>query len=118
MDAKLRVSRTNESKRRGPLGSAVHRTRRKAGLTISELARRAGVGRKFLRELEGGKSTLRADKVLSVLSALGLELTLLPARGNVSGDAKQWLKRNRAAIAAYNNHVEEHGVFSEGLRSF
>ena len=76
------------------------------------------MGRKFLHELEGGKSTLRADKVLSVLSALGLELTVLPARGNVSGDAKQWLKRNRAAIAAYNNHVEEHGVFSEGLRSF
>lgn len=29
-----------------------------------------------------------------------------------------WLKKNRAALEAYNEHVEKHGVFSEGLRSF
>lgn len=28
------------------------------------------------------------------------------------------LRRNRAALDAYNRHVEKHGVFSEGLRSF
>ncbi len=30
----------------------------------------------------------------------------------------EWLKKNRAALQAYNDHVEKHGVFSEGLRSF
>lgn len=30
----------------------------------------------------------------------------------------QWLKKNRAALEAYNEHVEKHGVFSDGLRSF
>lgn len=30
----------------------------------------------------------------------------------------QWLKENRKAIEAYNAHVERHGVFSDGLRSF
>ena len=30
----------------------------------------------------------------------------------------QWLAENQAAIAAYNDHVEQHGVFSDGLRSF
>ena len=30
----------------------------------------------------------------------------------------EWLRRNRAAIEAYNEHVEKHGVFSDGLRSF
>ena len=30
----------------------------------------------------------------------------------------QWLEKNRAAIEAYNEHVEKHGVFSDGLRSF
>ena len=30
----------------------------------------------------------------------------------------EWLKKNRAALEAYNEHVEKHGVFSEGLRSF
>ena len=31
---------------------------------------------------------------------------------------EQWLARNRDAIDAYNEHVEAHGVFSAGLRSF
>jgi len=29
-----------------------------------------------------------------------------------------WLMRNRSALEAYNEHVERHGVFSDGLRSF
>jgi antitoxin CcdA len=33
-------------------------------------------------------------------------------------EAEEWLKRNRAALEAYNEQVEKHGVFSEGLRSF
>lgn len=31
---------------------------------------------------------------------------------------EQWLKDNREAIAAYNQDVEKHGAFSDGLRSF
>lgn len=30
----------------------------------------------------------------------------------------EWLKKNRAAIDAYNEHVENDGVFSDGVRSF
>ena len=30
----------------------------------------------------------------------------------------QWLAENQAAIAAYNDHMEQHGVFSDGLHSF
>lgn len=30
----------------------------------------------------------------------------------------QWLAENKDAIEAYNEHVEQHGVFSDGLRSF
>lgn len=33
-------------------------------------------------------------------------------------EREEWLKRNRAALDAYNEHVEEHGVFSDGQRSF
>jgi len=33
-------------------------------------------------------------------------------------EAQEWLKRNKAAIDAYNERVEKHGVFSDGLRSF
>lgn len=31
---------------------------------------------------------------------------------------EQWLSENKAAMEAYNSHVEQHGVFSDGLRSF
>lgn len=31
---------------------------------------------------------------------------------------EKWLRKNRAALDAYNEHVEKHGVFSDGLRSF
>ena len=32
--------------------------------------------------------------------------------------AEEWLAKNRPALEAYNEHVEEDGVFSDGLRSF
>ena len=31
---------------------------------------------------------------------------------------EKWLKDNRAALDAYNAHIEADGVFSDGLRSF
>ncbi len=32
--------------------------------------------------------------------------------------AEQWLAENQKAMVAYNDHVETHGVFSDGLRAF
>lgn len=43
-------------------------------LTQPELAQKAGVGLRFLRELEQGKATLRLDKVNQVLSLFGYEM--------------------------------------------
>lgn len=31
---------------------------------------------------------------------------------------EQWLSKNRAALEAYNEHIERDGVFSDGMRSF
>ena len=48
------------------------RTRRKSlGLTQVDLAERAGVGLRFIRELEQGKQSLRLDKVNQVLALFG-----------------------------------------------
>jgi len=41
------------------------------GLTQVDLARKAGVGLRFIRELEQGKRTLRMDKVNQVLQLFG-----------------------------------------------
>ncbi len=32
--------------------------------------------------------------------------------------AEEWREENRESIEAYNREVREHGVFSDGLRSF
>lgn len=31
---------------------------------------------------------------------------------------ERWLQENREAIAAYNEHVRKHGIWSDGLRGF
>ena len=43
-------------------------------LTQPELAERAGVGLRFVRELEHGKQTVQLDKVNQVLALFGSEL--------------------------------------------
>jgi y4mF family transcriptional regulator len=45
--------------------------RKTLGLTQEELAKKAGVGLRFIRELEQGKINLRMDKVNQVLSLFG-----------------------------------------------
>lgn len=62
-------------------GSAVRRARKDQGLSQVELAARAGVGRPWLSELETGKRTAEFGRALSVLSALDLAVTLVPAPG-------------------------------------
>lgn len=53
------------------LSNFVRYERGKAKLTQEELAEKAGVGLRFVRELEWGKETLRLDKVNQVLGLFG-----------------------------------------------
>lgn len=55
-----------------------HRSRLK--MTQEELAERAGVGLRFIRDLEQGKETLRMDKVNQVLQLFGFTLSVKPVR--------------------------------------
>lgn len=52
----------------------VHYHRKQSGLSRIELARLAGIGKTALFELENGKSTVRLDILMKVLSALNIEL--------------------------------------------
>lgn len=56
----------------------VKAARRELKLRQAELAAAAGVGLRFLVELEAGKPTVQLDKTLAVLDALGLECRLVP----------------------------------------
>jgi len=56
------------------LAEFIKSKRNNAKLTQPELAEKAGVGLRFIRDLEQGKSTLRLDKVNQVLQLFGHEL--------------------------------------------
>ena len=56
------------------LSQYVKDLRKQYRLTQEDLAEKAGVGLRFVRDLEQGKTTLRMDKVNQVLSLFGSEL--------------------------------------------
>jgi len=56
------------------LSSFLKQKRSESRLTQPELAEKAGVGLRFVRELEQGKETLRLDKVNQVLKLFGYEM--------------------------------------------
>lgn len=52
----------------------VKNKRKERGLTQEDLAARAGVGLRFIRDLEQGKETLRTDTLNKVLKLFGKTL--------------------------------------------
>lgn len=56
------------------LGKYVKEMRKTFGLTQVDLSQKSGVGLRFVRELEQGKTTLRLDKVNQVLALFGSEM--------------------------------------------
>jgi y4mF family transcriptional regulator len=60
------------------LAGFVKEKRKSVQLTQPELAEKAGVGLRFLRELEQGKESLRLDKVNQVLVLFGYEVGAVP----------------------------------------
>jgi len=60
------------------LSKFLKQKRKLAKLTQPDLAAKAGVGLRFIRELEQGKDSLRMDKVNQVLKLFGHELGPVP----------------------------------------
>ena len=75
------------------LGSQVYTARTAQGLTQSMLATRAGVSERLIRYLEKGQAqSVQLNKLLAILSALGLDLSICPqseAGQYVSGESEQ-----------------------------
>ena len=67
------------------LADFVKDKRKLVKLTQPELADKAGVGLRFIRELEQGKETLRLDKVNQVLQLFGHEVGAVPK--NITADS-------------------------------
>lgn len=59
------------------LGQYILKERKNLGLTQKEISEFTDVGRKFILELEKGKTTAQIGKIFEVLKGLGLELHLM-----------------------------------------
>lgn len=58
------------------IGVAIRKKRKADGLTLADAAGLCGVGYRFMSDLENGKETVQVGKVLKVLAAMGLEMTI------------------------------------------
>jgi y4mF family transcriptional regulator len=65
----------------------IKQRRKKLGLTQQELAEKAGVGLRFIRDLEQGKDSLRMDKVNDVLRLFGHKLG--PVKEEIQDDSNE-----------------------------
>ena len=59
------------------LGEVIRNERKRQKVTQSELAALTGVGVRFLRELEHGKSSCQLGRTLDVLHTLGMSVDVM-----------------------------------------
>ncbi len=71
------------------LGAFVRERRKAEGLTQEDLANIAGVGRRFVSELERGKRSLRLESVEAVLRIFGRGLDVVVRRGDYSEQTEE-----------------------------
>ncbi|MCI2056638.1 MAG: helix-turn-helix transcriptional regulator [Oscillibacter sp.] len=65
-----------------PIAAYIKENRKAAGLTQAEFAMRSGLGLRFVRDLEQGKTTVRLDKVNTALAMFDMEA--VPGRKGAS----------------------------------
>ena len=66
------------------IGITIRKLRKRQGLRQDQLAGAAGVGLRFLIELEAGKETAQRGKTLAVLKALGCNIEIIGPDGGGS----------------------------------
>ncbi|HEY7805415.1 MAG TPA: type II toxin-antitoxin system Y4mF family antitoxin [Orrella sp.] len=66
------------------IGSLIRHERKRQGLTQEQLAAIAGVGIRFVRELEAGKTTCQLGLALQVMRTLGLSLQINNRDGSLT----------------------------------
>lgn len=97
------------------LSAFVKYHRKRMSMTQKELAEKAGVGLRFIRELEQGKETLQMDKVNQVLSLFGFEL--LPEKQRI--DPYEIFQKyfNKAVKITLIDKAVKYGIILEEILS-
>ncbi len=82
--------------------------RKKLNLTQEDLADKAGVGIRFIRDLEQGKETLQLNKVNQVLALFGFGL--IPGRQAIDAYDILWNYFNQAVKVTLTNRTMKYGI--------
>jgi len=90
------------------IASFIRYNRKNLKLTQEELAHKAGVGLRFIRELEQGKETVQLDKVDQVLSLFGY--TTSPTKLRVDPYFVFWNFLNKAIKITLNDKTIKYGI--------
>lgn len=90
------------------LSSFIRFQRKKLGITQEELAAKAGVGIRFIRELEQGKPSLQLDKVQQVLHLFGFQL--IPNKQQLDPYDIYWNYLNKGVKITLSNRVIKYGI--------
>ena len=80
------------------------------GIKKGELAQRAGISREMLYKFESGKSEIGISNLMSVLSALGLRLEVVPDILPLPKDYRQQKTRKQRAFIARGSHDAVRGL--------
>ncbi len=95
------------------LSAFIRFQRRKLGITQEGLAAKAGVGVRFIRELEQGKPSLQLDKVEQVLGLFGFQLS--PSRQRIDAYDIFWNYFNKGVKITLANKLIKYGIIIEEI---
>lgn len=101
-------------KNKNNLSAFVKYHREQLELTQKQLAKKAGVGLRFIRELEQGKETLRLDTINQVLSLFGHEMR---AEKNSIDPYEIWMNYcNKSVTITLKNKNILHGIIIHPIK--
>lgn len=95
------------------ISSFIKFQRKKLKITQEELAVKAGVGLRFIRELEQGKTTVQLNKVEQVLNLFGFQLT--PKRQVLDAYKIFWDYLNKGVKIILANKKIIYGIILEEI---
>lgn len=90
------------------LSSFIRYQRKKHGYTQEELSQKAGVGLRFIREVEQGKESIQLDKVEQVLQLFGFQLFVSKHRINPYDIWQTYL--NQMVVIEFKNRLRKTGI--------
>ncbi|HEY3327362.1 MAG TPA: helix-turn-helix transcriptional regulator, partial [Novimethylophilus sp.] len=100
------------------LADAVKIRRKALGLTQADLADLARTGNRFIVDLEKGKPTLQIDKVLAVVSLLGLDLHIKEKEDMLHQGTAQTITGRPRSLKEAMFLGKKHGDIDSFIREF